>query len=118
NGNGRLHFVRPVPGAHPFGAALTGVKNRSRRFFHRLALRSVTSHATPASSAMSVVSPLVRSSMSIPVSRISTLSAPHPLSFDIVFCRFPLRIQRVELLFETFLGNFITILNEIFSLYY
>ena len=35
NGNGRLHF-------------------------HRLALRSVTSHARPASSAMSVVSPLVR----------------------------------------------------------
>ena len=29
--------------------------------------------------------------------------APHPLSFDIVFRRFPLRIQRVELLFETFL---------------
>lgn len=57
------------------------VGNRDGRlFFHRPALRSFTAQARPANSVINVVNPLVLSSISIPVSRISTFSTSNRIS--------------------------------------
>jgi hypothetical protein len=110
------HFSAPhAPDEHRdmnLQVAIVG-NGDGRLSFHQFSLRSSTSQARPANSAISVVSPLVLSSMSIPVSRISTLSTSKRISrFRLHGKQLPQKgLHVLERLGDILLGNIQTLIS-------